>query len=375
MQIDAIDVFHVGLPLRKPQRTQQGDLQRVETVLVRLRSNDLSGWGEVAPGNAPMASEEWAAGVFACIRDWLAPAVAGVWIDSGNALQGRLASFRGNRHAKAALDMAWWDLSARNQNVPLHKLVGGTSEAVDLGTSFDQMDTIDDLLDALHRAMDAGYARAELKLRPGWDIQMLNAVRQEFPVETLHADIEGSMRLDHMELLYRMDDFALAMVEQPFTPDDLVGHAMLQQALRTPISLDESIATPEHADMALDLQSCRYVNLKLGRVGGFTPAMAIHDAFHDNCLPCRAGMPLQSSIGVRAMLALASKANFNYPADGFVSDEILQRDLAPPPTIQRQPETGILQAVLWQEAGLGVDPDLSTIDELCLAKAVINPNE
>lgn len=371
MQIDAIDVFHVGMPLRRPQRSEQGEIREIETVLVRMRSGDAFGWGESTPGNAPWTGPEWAAGTFQCIRDWLAPALAGRWIESGDALQGRLAGVRGNRHAKAALDLAWWDLKARSQNQPLHRLLGGQRESIEVGTSFDQMDTIDALLEAIHQAVKAGFSRVGLKLRPGWDIHMLNAVRQEFPTETLHADIEGTMRLDHMELLYRMDDFALAMVEQPLSADDLVGHAMVQEALRTPLCLDESITTPEQAEMALDLKSAKYVNLKPGRVGGLTPAVRIHDAFHDHCVPCRAGLPLQSSIGVRATLAMASKANFNYPADFFLSDEVFQESLAPAPSVEREGGSGVLRAVLWQEAGLGVEPDAEKLQAWCRAHATI----
>lgn len=368
MQIDAIDVFHLGLPLVQPLSTAVGPVERLETVVVRLRSGQTSGWGEVAPGSAPLAGPEWAAGVFACVRDWLAPALVGRWIDSGKSLQERLAPFQGNRHAKAALDLAWWDLKARAQGQPLYRLLGGQREAIELGVSFDRMDSIDQLLAAMRAAVEAGYSRVELKLRPGWDVFMLNAVRQEFPVLPLHVDIEGTMRLEHSELLYRMDDFHLKMVEQPLAPDDLVGHAMIQQALRTPICLDESITTPEQAAMALDLQSGQYLNLKPGQVGGFTPALAVHDACHEHCVPCRVGTPLQSSLGVRASLALATKANVNYPTDFFASAEVLQGDLAPPPAVARDPESGHLQAVLGPEPGLGVEPDPQALEQYALAR-------
>ncbi|MHC4399808.1 MAG: enolase C-terminal domain-like protein, partial [Planctomycetota bacterium] len=248
MQIDAIDLFHVALPLRRPQPTPLGPSDHLQTVLARMRSGEAVGWGEASPGNGPVAGSEWAAGVFGCARDWLAPAIVGRSIDSGTALQERLAPFRGNQFAKAALDSAWWDLHARMTEKPLHELLDGDRKAIEIGVGFDQMETIEELFAAMAEAFEAGFARVELKLRPGWEVNMLNPVRHEFPVQTIHADVEGALSLDHMELLCRLDDFTLEMVEQPLPADDLVGHAMLQETIRTPVCLDESVATPQQAD-------------------------------------------------------------------------------------------------------------------------------
>ncbi len=182
---------------------------------------------------------EWAGSVFSCVREWLAPLVVGKLADSGSALQELMSQVRGNQFAKAALDAAWWDLDARLQDKPLHRAVGGEREAIEVGVGFDRMEHIDDLIDAVRRAFEAGFPRVELKFRPGWDIQMLNIMRHEFPVETIHIDCDAGLRLDHMEILQRLDDFRLALVEQPLPADDLVGHAMVQESLRTPLCLDE----------------------------------------------------------------------------------------------------------------------------------------
>ena len=371
MQIDAIDIYHLALPLLQPQQTDFGPFENLETVLVRISSGGTFGWGEATPGNAPLSGAEWTAGVFGCIRDWLAPALAGRWIESGKALQERLARFQGNRFAKAALDIAWWDLKARSQNQPLYRLLDSRRDQLEIGTSFDRMDSIEEFLEAIGRAFEAGYASAELKVRPGWDVHMLNAVRQEYPVQSFHSDIEGSMRLDHMELLCRMDDFAMDMVEQPLPPDDLVGHAMVQEAVRTPVCLDEAITTQEQADMALELHSCKYMNLRPGRVGGITPAVAIHDACHENCVPCRAGATPQTAIGTRAGLALATKANFNYPADYYPSQEIFQRDVAEPLAAAKDPTDGKLRLNLWSEPGLGIEPDTEVLKAFSINHARI----
>ena len=267
-----------------------------------MAGGGAAGWGEGSPGNAPLAAAEWAGGVFACLRYWLAPAVAGAVIDSGNDLAGRLGCFRGNRFAKAALDTAWWDLSARLQDRPLHELFDGCRTSVEVGPTFDRMESIDQLLAAIGQAVEAGYARIKLKFRPGWDVEMLRAVRWQFPTQTIHIDCEGGLSLQHTEMLCRLDDFCLSIIEQPLPPDDLVGHAMVQDMLRTPLGLDESITTPAQADMALDLHSCKWISLKPGRVGGLTAAVAIHDACHEQCTPCWVGAMPQSAVAARRAL-------------------------------------------------------------------------
>jgi len=367
MQIDSIEVFHVALPLRQPLQTPLGrPLDALETVLVRMQSGDTAGWGEASPGNAPLAGEEWAAGVFACLRDWLAPAVKGAWIESGDQLAERLKPFRGNRFAKAALDTAWWDLSARRQGRPLHQLLDGRRDAVEVGLTFDRMDSIDDFHSALSEAFQAGFARVKLKFRPGWEVQMVDFVRKEFPLETLHVDVEGALTLDYMEMFCRLDDFSLAMIEQPLPPDDLVGHAMVQDTIRTPICLDEAITTPAQAEMALELKSCRYVNLKPGRVGGLTPAVAIHDACGRESVVCYVGAVPQSAIGARISLALAAKANCTYPADFFRCDQLLEQDLAEPLLPVRDQPDGKMRVRLWSEPGLGVEPDPGLLAKFCI---------
>jgi O-succinylbenzoate synthase len=369
MHIDAIDIFHIALPLRKPVSTPCGPLKTLETVIVRMIAEGISGWGEASPGNAPLGGPEWASGVFLCVRDWLAPRIVGSAIHSGQELQERLAPVRGNPYAKAALDTAWWDLQARAQGQPLHQLLGKARDAIDVGTSFDRMETVDELLESMGRAFAAGYSRVELKFRPGWDVHMLNIVRQEFPSQRLHIDVEGDLRLEHMEMLCRLDDFMLAMIEQPLPPDDLVGHAMVQETIRTPLCLDESITSQQQADMALELHSAKYINLKPGRVGGLTPAVAIHNACHDQCVPCWVGATLQSAVGARIGLALAAKANCTYPADYYVSQENFETDLTEPPSAARDPSDGTLRVPLWSEPGLGVEPDSKILEQCTLAKA------
>jgi len=371
VRIERMEIFHLALPMRRPIRTPLGPTETLETVVVRMEGAGASGWGEASPGNGPWASPEWARSVFDCLRDWLAPRLAGQSIDSGEELERLLSPFRGNHHARAALDAAWWDLNARLQHRPLHQLLGGTRQAIEVGVSFDEMETIEALLEAIDAAFQAGYGRVEVKMRPGWDLQMLNEVRHQFPTQTIHADVEAALTLNHMEILYRLDDFSLAMVEQPLPADDLVGHAMVQEVIRTPLCLDEGIATVQQADMAMDLKSCQYVNIKPGRVGGLTPATAIHDVCQQHNVPCFVGAMPQSAIGSRIGWALAAKANFSYPSEYVDSAELLGDDLAEPIRPVRDGEQDTLKIRLWQGPGIGVEPDVAALSRVALRKVSV----
>ncbi len=378
MQIDSLELFHLALPLRRPLPTPGAPREKLETVLVAMHSGGATGWGEASPGNAPWKSGEWAAGAFALLRDWLTPAVVGTCLDSGSDLGQRLAMFHGNQFAKAAVDMAWWDLFSRQQNQPLHERIGGHRQAVEVGPTFDRVEPCDDFqaaIQAFHAAIsaasEAGFPRIKLKFRPGWDVNMVDFVHKEFPGQTFHIDCEGGLGLQHLEMLYRLDDFSLAMIEQPLPADDLVGHAMLQDSVRTPICLDEGIVSPAQAEMALELHSCKYVNLKPSRVGGLTAAVAIHDACHAQCTPCWVGAFPQSAIGGRFGFALAAKDNCTYPSDYFPSDQVLAEDLAEPLLPSRDPADGRQRVRLWSEPGIGIQPDRKLLDKYCLAHVCV----
>jgi o-succinylbenzoate synthase len=389
MHIDSLSLFHVALPRKSPKIIAGRPWETFETVLVKLTSDGAVGWGEAAPGTAPTQNGEWAAGAFAVLRDWLGPVVVKSEIDSGKTLAERLTPFRGNHHAKAALDIAWWDLAARIQNQPLHEMLGAAlpappaslpkserSNAVEVGPCVDQMESPEAFVNAIGSAFAAGYKRVKLKIRPGWALEMLRGVRQDFPGGTFHVDCEGALNLGFMEMLYRFDDFSLEMVEQPLAAEDLVAHAMLQESLRTPICLDESIVSPFAAEMALDLKSCRYVNLKAGRVGGLTAAMSILDACRAAEVACWGGALAQSAIGARADLALAAclpvlnyEGAGNYPADFFPSQDELAEDLAEPLHPVRDPGDGAVKIELAGEPGLGALPDAALLETFALQKA------
>ena len=206
--------------------------------------------------------------------------------------------------------------------------------------------------------------------RPGWEVRMVDAVRKEYPTQTIQIDCEAALNLSFFDMLCRLDDFGLEMIEQPLAEDDLVGHAMLQEAVRTPVCLDEGITTVAQADVALELKSCRYMNIIPGRVGGLTAALAIHDKCLDAHVECWVGAVPQTAVGARTGFALAAKPYFTYPGDYFPSDQILAEDLAPPLLPTREPD-GVQRVPLWSEPGLGIEPAREVLEKYCVAKAKV----
>lgn len=346
MRIDRIELFHVAMPLIYPWRTAYGEDVAVHSVLCRMTSGSLSGWGESSPLAAPCYSPEWAGGVFSVAKEWLAPAIVGQTLASGDELQQRLTHFKSNPFAKAALDTAWWSLQSLETGKSLHVLLAEAAacaavsaqqgvpclrDEIAVGADFGIMDSLDDLLSAVGQAVADGFPRIKLKFRPGWDLPMLRAVRREHPTHIIHIDTNSGYQLSDLPLFREVDEFNLAMIEQPLAHDDLVDHAQLQRQIRTPVCLDESITSLRKAEQAIALQSCRYVNVKPGRVGGLTVALKIHNACQTAGIPCWVGGMLESAVGASHCVALALLPNFTYPADIFPSSRFYRQDLADSP--------------------------------------------
>jgi O-succinylbenzoate synthase len=333
-----------------------------------MTSGSLWAWGESAPLAAPCYSPEWAGGVFAVAKQWLAPALVGREIVSGAELQAHLAVYKGNPFAKALLDMAWWNLSARSRGVPLHHLLGATRDCAPVGADFGVMDGIGDLLEAIGQAVDRKFPRIKLKFRPGWDVEMLAAVRRQFPAQTFHIDCNSGYRFTDLPMFRRIDEFRLAMIEQPLAHDDLYDHARLQAAISTPVCLDESVSHPRHAEQAVALKACRYINIKPGRVGGLTNALVIHNLCRHAGIPCWVGGMLESATGAGVCTALAMLDNFTYPADIFPSSRFYHQDLAERP----------LELTALPDGTPGVhafadipEPNWARLEKLCVERAVI----
>ena len=368
MRIDRLDLFHVAMPLIYPWRTAYGEDTAIHGVLCRLTSGSVQAWGESSPLAAPCYSPEWAGGVFAVVRDWLAPAILGADIDSGEALQQRLALYKGNTFAKAVLDTAWWSLQSKLRGVPLHVALGAQRSVVPVGADFGVQDSTDELVDDVGQAVAAGFPRIKLKFRPGWDLNVLRAVRRQHPQHVFHIDCNSGYTLADTELFQQVDEFNLAMIEQPLAHDDLYDHARLARRIRTPICLDESIKELRHARMALELQSCRYVNIKPGRVGGLTNAVAIHDVCRAAGIPCWVGGMLESATGAAQCVALAMLDNFTYPADNFPSSRFYHEDLSDPPLELTRTSDGLPAVQAFDRLP---EPDSQRLSRLTVQHAVV----
>ena len=367
MRVDSIELYHVAMPLIYPFRTSYGEDDCIESVVVRMTSGDVYGWGEASPLRSPTYSSEWAGGIFLAMRDWLAPRLIGQEIATGEALQKALGMFKGNYFAKGGLDLAWWDLHARRQGVPLWRLIGGQSPSVDVGADLGVMGSLDQLLEETGKVQAAGFKRLKLKFRPGWDVKMVAQVRQSFPQLTLHVDCNNAYALSDLPMFRELDGHNLAMIEQPLAHDDLLDHAELQRQIHTPICLDESIISLAKARKAIQLRSCRWMNLKPGRVGGLTVAIAIHDLCQQSGISCWVGGMLESAIGQSHNLALATLANIRYPSDIFPTSRFYRQDLGEPELALSGPS----QLRAAEAPGIGCEPHPERLARLTVQKAVI----
>ncbi len=368
MRIDRIELFHVAMPLISPWRTAYGEDAAIHAVLCRMTSGSFDGWGESAPFAAPCYSPECAGGLFSVARDWLAPAIVKREISTPEQLQDRLSMFKGNPFAKAVLDTAWWSLQSKMSGTPLHVTLGATRSEAPVGADFGVMDTIDDLLEEVGRAVEDGFPRIKLKFRPGWDIPVLRAVRKQHPDFTFHIDCNSGYRLSDLDLFREIDRFGLAMIEQPLQHDDLIDHARLQANIQTPVCLDESITHSRQVEQAITLKSCRYVNVKPGRVGGLTSAVAIHNICREAGIPCWVGGMLESATGAAFCIALAMLDNFTYPADIFPSARFYHEDLSEP-SIELQKSAGGVPVV--RAGGRLPEPVPARLEKLTVERAVL----
>lgn len=368
MLIDRLEVYYVALPLIYPWKTAYGEDADIHSVLVRMFSGDQEGWGETTPFFAPTYSPETASSAFFLITEIFGPQVLGKEWESASALRNHLSVFKGNPFAKAGIETAWWNSEAKIRKMPLHRLLGGKTRFVEVGQDFGVQDSIDMLLGNIEKAVQQGFKRIKLKARPGWDLEMLQPVRSAFPRMTFHIDCNSGYTLDHLPFFKKVDKLGLAMIEQPLFHDDLVEHAELQRQIETPICLDESIKSARDMRLAIKLKSCRYVNIKPGRVGGLQSAIDIHNLARDNGIPAWVGGMLESGIGSGVNIELATLGNFTYPGDLFPSERFYVQDLTEPGVAFAPGKLGFQPSSV---PGIPYEPVLDRIEKRTVRKAVV----
>jgi len=331
MRIDRIELREVRLPLVHPFETSFGCETEQRAVIVRIDSGDLAGWGESAAGIGPWYSYETVETCWHVQRDFLVPLLLGQEVESPRSIHERFAPVRGHNMAKTGLEQAVWDLFGKAAGIPLARLIGGEKDRIESGVSVGIQASLDGLVDRIGGFVDRGYRRIKIKIKPGWDTDAAAAVRERFPDLPLMLDANSAYTLDDVGLLRRLDRFDLMMIEQPLGHDDIVDHAKLQAQIETAVCLDESIVTPEHAGWAIELGSCRIINIKPARVGGLGAAIAIHDLCQAHGLPVWCGGLLETGIGRAHNVAVSSLPNFRLPGDVSESARYYERDLIDPP--------------------------------------------
>jgi O-succinylbenzoate synthase len=331
MKIERIDLLHVQLKLKEPFETSSSRKDHLDHILVKIYSGELIGYGECACPTEPFYCYETTQTCLHILKDFIIPRVLGQDIVSVEDLINRYRNIKGHNFAKSGLEMAWWDLLARWENKPLYKLLGGVRTAIESGVSLGIEKSIEDLLPKIERFLKEGYRRIKLKIKPGKDLAVVEAVRHQFGDIPLMLDANSAYTLQDLPLFKELDKYHLMMIEQPLAHDDIYDHSKLQREIKTPICLDESIHSAEDARKAIELGSCRIINIKPGRVGGLYEARKIHDLCYRQGIPVWCGGMHEYGIGRAHNIALSTLPNFTLPGDVSASSKYYPEDIVAPP--------------------------------------------
>ena len=331
MKIERITLRQLKMPLVHFFETSFSRTYSRDIVIVEVESEGISGWGEITAGENPFYNEEWTQSAWMIARDYVAPRLVGKTLAAATDVDPLTRHIRGHNMARGGVEAAVWDLQARRNNNPLWKEIGGGArEEIPCGVSIGIQDTVEQLLGKIELELNAGYQRIKMKIKPGWDVDVIRQVRERFPNIRLMADANSAYTLADVARLKALDQFYLMMIEQPLSHDDIIDHAQLQPKLDTPICLDECIRSAHHAEQALRLGAGRIINIKLGRVGGFSEAIKLHNVCQTAKIPVWCGGMLEAGIGRAHNIALATLPNFTLPGDVSASKRYWSRDIIAP---------------------------------------------
>lgn len=366
MKIDRIELREIEIPLVNFFETSFGRTTVRRIVLVRVHSDGLAGWGEVACGEEPFYNYETPETAWHILRDFLIPRTLGQEWATAADFAGRFRPIRGHNMAKAALECALWDIEAQAKGLPIWKLLGGSVTEIPCGVSIGIQNSIAELLEKIAQELAAGYQRIKVKVKPGWDLDVLDRIRQRYPRVALMADANSAYGLEDLDHLKSFDRFFLMMIEQPLGWDDILDHARLQREIATPVCLDESIHSADDARKALDAGACKIINIKLGRVGGYASARKVHDTCRERRVPVWCGGMLESGIGRAHNIALSTLPGFTLPGDVSASKRYWDEDIIDP-EVTVSPKGTIFAP---ETAGLGFAPRLDRIEKLTRRREV-----
>ncbi|HZR66265.1 MAG TPA: o-succinylbenzoate synthase [Terriglobales bacterium] len=368
MKVEAITLRELRLPLKHFFETSFGRTESRRVLLVTVHCEGVEGWGECVAGEGPFFSSEWIETAWVTVREFLAPMLLGQEITEAKNDGARLMSrVRGHNMAKAALENALWDAEAKGKQQPLWKLLGGTRREINCGVSIGIQDSHEQLLEKIEAELAAGYQRIKVKVKPGWDADVLAKIRKRWPKILLSCDANSAYTPADAVHLKRFDQFGLLMIEQPLWHDEIFQHAKLQRELNTAICLDESIRNARDAATAIELGACRIVNIKVGRVGGFSEAIAVHDACQHASIPVWCGGMLETGIGRAHNIALSTLPNFSLPGDVSASKRYWSEDIVDPEIVVSSRGT----IAVTNAPGTGYAPKLGLIETLSVRKEIV----
>lgn len=364
MKLTEITIRHLQMELKSPFSTSFGTLKNRDFLLLEAKSDDgLIGWGESVAFYSPWYTEETMKTNWHMLEDFLIPLILNKEINHPDEVSEIFASIRKNNMAKAAIEGAVWDIYAQQTNQSLAQALGGKQKRIEVGVSIGIQSTIEELIALVDSYVKEGYKRMKVKIKPGWDVDVIRALRGEFPYVAIMADANSAYTLNDIELLKQLDEFDLMMIEQPLAADDIVDHGVLQKELKTPICLDESICSLEDARKAVELGSTKVINVKIGRVGGLTEARRIHDYCAEKGIPVWCGGMLESGIGRAHNIALTSLPNFTLPGDTSGSNRYWERDIITPEVVAVD---GMIE--VSQTVGIGYKIDREAVEAFTMGK-------
>ena len=333
LNLERVELREIGMPLKRPFETSFGTTFERRILLVKVYDRDGQvGYGECTAPETPFFNHETVETAWSVITEFVVPMLGRAAVTAAADTSEVLRPIRGNRMAIGAVETALWDLEAKKLGLPLWRHLGGTRQEINCGVSIGLQESVESLLEAVEREVESGYQRIKLKIKPGQDLELVKAVRSRYPDITLSVDANSAYCLGRdAEMFGELDKFSLLMIEQPLSAGDLVDHAKLQQMLKTPICLDESITCLRDAMHAVELGSCRIINIKLGRVGGHASARSIQSFAAAKGIPVWCGGMLETGIGRAHNIAMSTLEGFSLPGDVSASARYWKEDIIEPP--------------------------------------------
>jgi len=364
MKIDRIELRHIKMELVFPFKTSMGTEYNEEHIIIKVKSNGITGWGECVAEATPFYSYETVQTAWHILQNFLIPSILGKNISNVDEAIKSYSKVRGHMMAKAGLEAALWDVLAKSKNISLSKMLGGTSRKIDVGVSIGIQNSESDLIKKVSGYLNEGYRRIKIKISPGNDIQFVKALRKEFPEILLQVDANSAYTLEDINIFKELDRYNLLLIEQPLGYEDIYEHSKLQREIKTPICLDESIHSLGDTRAAIELESCKVINIKPGRVGGFTESKLIHDYCASKNIPVWHGGMLESGIGRAGNVALASMPNFTLPGDISASKRYYKEEIVEPEFVVNKDGTMDVP----DKPGIGVEVNLKMLEKVTVRK-------